>query len=138
MDKEKKRWKFFSWKTLGTIVVILVIQTIIWVALHGIPLIGLPQAEDVKSISITQNSSQEREIKMREEIELMINATNLLNYRIFGKKEGSPVMTVTFHLKDGEDVTMKANNTSMWWHGKVHPIKDTSLFINVVDGIFFD
>ena len=75
---------------------------------------------------------------MREEIELMINATNLLNYRIFGKKEGSPVMTVTLHLKDGEDVTMKANNTSMWWHGKVHPIKDTSLFINVVDGIFFD
>lgn len=138
MDKEKKHWKFFSWKTLETIVVVLVIQTIIWVAFHGIPLIGLPQAEDVKSILITQNSSQEREIKTREEIELMINATNLLNYRIFGKKEGSPVMTVTFHLKDGEDVTMKANNTSMWWHGKVHPIKDTSLFINVVDGIFFD
>lgn len=138
MDKEKKHWKFFSWKTLETIVVVLVIQTIIWVAFHGVPLVGLPQAEDVKSISITQNSSQEREIKTREEIELMINATNLLNYRIFGKKEGSPVMTVTFHLKDGEDVTMKANNTSMWWHGKVHPIKDTSLFINVVDGIFFD
>lgn len=138
MDKEKKHWKFFSWKTLYTVVSIVVIQTIIWVAFHGVPLIGLPQAEDVKSISITQNSLQEREIKTREEIELMINATNLLNYRIFGKKEGSPVMTVTFHLKDGEDVTMKANNTSMWWHGKVHPIKDTSLFINVVDGIFFD
>ena len=138
MDKEKKHWKFFSWKTLETIVVVLVIQTIIWVAFHGIPLIGLPQAEDVKSISITQNSLQEREIKTREEIELMINATNLLNYRIFGKKEGSPVMTVTFHLKDGDDVTISANNTSMWWHGKVHPIKDTSLFINVVDGIFFD
>ena len=138
MDKEKKHWKFFSWKTLGTVVVIVVIQTIIWVAFHGVPLIGLPQAEDVKSISITQNSSQEREIKTREEIELMINATNLLNYRIFGKKEGSPVMTVTFHLKDGKDVTMKANNTSMWWHGKSHPIKDKSLFINVVDGIFFD
>lgn len=138
MDKEKKHWKFFSWKTLETIVVVLVIQTIIWVAFHGIPLIGLPQVEDVKSISITQNSSQEREIKTREEIELMINATNLLNYRIFGKKEGSPVMTVTFHLKDGDEVTIRANNTSVWWHGKVHSIKDTSLFINVVDGIFFD
>ena len=138
MDKEKKRWKFFSWKTLYTVVSIVVIQTIIWVAFHGVPLIGLPQAEDVKSISITQNSSQEREIKTREEIELMINATNLLNYRIFGKKEGSPIMTVTFHLKDGDDVTISANNTSMWWHGKVHPIKDTSLFINVVDGLFFD
>ena len=68
----------------------------------------------------------------------MINATNLLNYRIFGKKEGSPVMTVTFHLKDGDDVTISANNTSMWWHGKLHPIKDTALFINVVDGLFFD
>ena len=138
MDKEKKRWKFFSWKTLYTVVSIVVIQTIIWVAFHGVPLIGLPQVEDVKSISITQNSSQEREIKMREEIELMINATNLLNYRIFGKKEGSPIMTVTFHLKDGDDVTIRANNTSVWWHGKLHPIKDTALFINVVDGLFFD
>ena len=138
MDKEKKHWKFFSWKTLGTIVFILVIQTIIWVAFHGIPLIGLPQVEDVKSISITKNSAQDREINSQEEIDLMVNATKFLNYRLRGGTEGSPIMTVTFHLKDGKDVTMKANNTSMWWHGKVHPIKDTSLFINVVDGIFFD
>lgn len=138
MDKEKKRWKFFSWKALGTVVVILVIQTIIWVAFHGIPLIGFPQAEDVNSISITKNSSQEREIKTREDIELMANTAKLLNYCIFGKTEGSPIMTVTYHLKDGDDVTIRANNTSVWWHGKLHPIKDTALFINVVDGLFFD
>ena len=138
MDKEKKRWKFFSWKTLGTIVVILVIQTIIWVALHGIPLIGLPQAEDVKSISLTKNSSQEREINSQEDIELMVNAANLLNYRLRGGTEGIPIVTVTYHLKDGDDVTIRANNTSVWWHGKLHPIKDTAIFINVVDGLFFD
>ena len=138
MDKEKKHWKFFSWKTLGTVVVIVVIQTIIWVAFHGVPLIGLPQAEEVKSISITKNSSQERELTTKEDIERFIKAPNLLSYRVFGKTEGSPIMTVTFHLKDGDDVTISANNTSMWWHGKVHPIKDTSLFINVVDGLFFD
>lgn len=92
----------------------------------------------MKSISITQNSSQEREIKTREDIELLVNTVNLLNYRLLGGTEGSPIVTVTYHLKDGEDVTIKANNTSMWWHGKLHPIKDTSLFVNVVDGLFFD
>lgn len=138
MDKEKKHWKFFSWKTLGTIVVILVIQTIIWVTFRGVPIIGLPQAEDVKSISITKKSSQEREINSQEDIELMVNAANFLNYRLRGGTEGSPIVTVTYHLKDGDDVTISANNTSMWWHGKLHPIKDTALFINVVDGLFFD
>ena len=138
MDKEKKRWKFFSWKTLYTVVSIFVIKTIIWVAFYGVPLIGLPQAEDVKSISITKNSSQEREIKTQEEIELLVNTVNLLNYRLRGGTEGIPIVTVTFHLKDGDDVTIRANHTSVWWHGKIHPIKDTSLFVNVVDGLFFD
>ena len=138
MDKEKKRWKFFSWKTLCIVVVVCVIHTTIWITFYGVPLMGLPQAEEVKSISITKNSSQERELTTIEDIERFIKAPNLLSYRVFGKTEGSPIMIVTYHLKNGEDVTMKANNTSMWWHEKVHPIKDTSLFINVVDGLFFD
>lgn len=92
----------------------------------------------MKSISITKNSSQEIEIKTQEDIEVLVNAANLLNYRLRGGTEGIPIITVTYHLKDGEDVTIKANNTSLWWHGKLHPIKDTSIFVNVVDGLFFD
>lgn len=138
MDKEKKFWKFFSWNTLCIVVVVCVLNAIIWIAFHGVPLVGLPQAEDVKSISVTQNSSQEREITTEEDIELLVNAANLLNYCLLGKTEGGPIITVTYHLKDGDDVTIRANNTSMWWHGKSYPIKETDMFINIVQGLYFD
>ena len=120
------------------VLVVCGLNTIIMIKFHGVPLVGLPQAEDVKSISVTQNSSQERDITTEEDIELLVNAANLLNYRLLGETEGSPIITVTYHLKDGDDVTIKANNTSMWWHGKSHPIKKTDVFINIVQGLYFD
>jgi len=138
LDKEKKTWKFFSWNTLYVVIVSCVLNAIIWIAFHGVPLVGLPQAEAVKSISVTQNSSQEREVTSEEDIELLVKAANLLNYRLLGEAEGSPIITVTYHLKDGNAVTIKANKTSMWWHGKSHSIKETDVFINIVQSLYFD
>ncbi len=138
MDKEITHWKFFSLNTLCIAVVVCVLNVIIWLSFHGVPLVGLPQAEDVKSISVIKNSSQEREVTTQENIKLLVNAAKLLNYRLLGETEGSPIITVTYHLKDGDDVTIKANNTSMWWHGKSHPIKKTDTFINIVQGLYFD
>lgn len=138
MDKEITHRKFFSLNTLCIAVVVCVLNAIIWITFHGVPLVGLPQAEDVKSISVTKNSSQEREVTTQEDIKLLVNAAKLLNYRLLGGTEGSPIITVTYHLKDGDDVTIKANNTSMWWHGKSHPIKETDMFINIVQGLYFD
>ena len=52
MKKEKKGWKFVLWNTLFVIIVSCVLNVVIWILFHGIPLIGLPKKEDVKSVTI--------------------------------------------------------------------------------------
>lgn len=137
MEKTKKARSFFSWKTLCVIIVVCILNSIIWVAFHGIPIMGLPKKEDVKSISITENNSEEKTITDEDDIELLVNAANLLNYRLFGETAGEPIISVTYHLKTGDDVIIEANNDTMWWHGKAHPIKETDMFVEIIQGLFF-
>lgn len=137
MEKSKKSAKFFSWTTLWTIVIACVLNAGIWIAVHGVPLIGLPEKEEVKSISVIHSTLGERELVDEKDINLLVNAANLLNYRFTGETEGEPLIKVVYHLKADKDITIQANRTTMWWHGKSHPIKETKTFINIVEGLFF-
>lgn len=137
MEKPKKPAKFFSWMTLWTIVIACVLNGGTWIAFHGVPLIGLPENEEVKSIVLIHSTLGEREVSDEKDISLLVNAANLLNYRFSGETEGEPIIKVIYHLKDGKDITIQANRTTMWWHGKSHPIKETKTFINIIEGLFF-
>ncbi len=138
MKKEKKIWKFALWNTLCIIIVSCILNAAIWILFHGIPLIGLPKKEDVKSITIIYNETQKREITDNETIELLIKSANLLNYQLWGQTEGSPIIDIIYHLKDGNDIKIHANNNTMWWHGKSHVIKEKDTFINIIQGLFFN
>ena len=138
MIKEKRTWKFFSWYTFSVVIVSCILNAAIWIALHGIPLTGLPERKDVESVTIVRNGTEEREITDDEDVELLVKAANLLNYRFWGKKEGNSVIVVTYHLKSGADVTIEANSTTMWWKGKTHALKETDIFVNIIQGLFFD
>lgn len=138
MKKEKKIWKFALWNTLCIIIVSCILNAAIWILFHGISLIGLPKKEDVKSITIIYNETQKREITDNETIELLIKSANLLNYQLWGQTEGSPIIDIIYHLKDGNDIKIRANNNTMWWHGKSHVIKEKDTFINIIQGLFFN
>ncbi len=138
MKKEKKIWKFALWNTLCIIIVSCILNAAIWILFHGIPLIGLPKKEDVKSVTIIYNETQKREITDNETIELLIKSANLLNYQLWGQTEGSPIIDIIYHLKDGNDIKIRANNNTMWWHGKSHVIKEKDTFINIIQGLFFN
>ena len=45
---------------------------------------------------------------------------------------------MTYHLKNGNDVMIKANNTTVWRNEKLYEIKQKDIFVNIVEGIFFD
>ena len=138
MKKEKKIWKFTLWNTLCIIIVSCILNAAIWILFHGIPLIGLPKKEDVKSITIIYNETQKREITDNETIELLIKSANILNYQLLGQTEGSPIIDIIYHLKDGNDIKIRANNNTMWWHGKSHVIKEKDTFVNIIQGLFFN
>lgn len=51
--------------------------------------------------------------------------------------EEEPLITITYHLRNGLDKTISANNNTVWWNGKPYLIKDKEMFIKLAKGIFF-
>lgn len=137
---KQKSYKFFSKYTIFIIVVSCVLNGMIWIVFHGIPIVGIPKVEEVESITIYYNDVQQQEIVENEKIELLIKASNLLNYKFLGKikEKEQPIICITYHLKNGNDVMIKANNTTVWRNEKLYEIKQKDIFVNIVEGIFFD
>ena len=115
-----------------------ILNVVIWIAFHGIPIMGIPNIKEVESITIKYNNEQQKEIIKKEEIELLVKSSNILNYKILGKKEGQPVISMIYHLKNGKDVMIEANYTTVWWKGKSYEIKEKDMFINIITVLFFD
>ena len=138
MEQQKMTRKFILWNTVCVIIITCIVNAVIWILFHGIPLIGLPKKENVKSVTIIYNETQKREITDNETIELLVKSANLLNYQLWGQTEDSPIIDIIYHLKDGEDIKISANNNTMWWHGKSHTIKETNTFVNIMQGMFFN
>lgn len=137
MEKEKKTWKFFSWGTLWVVIASCVLNGAIWIGFHGFPLTGVPEKEKVQSVTILYGQTKEKTVAGSEDIELLVNACNLLSYRLWGKGEGEPAVTVVYHLKNGEDLKVEANGSTVWWRGKAHAIKEKDIFVNILEGLFF-
>ena len=103
-----------------------------------IPLMGFPEKEDIQSITIHCNGIEERKITEEQDIALLVNAVNLLNYQLWGKAEGNPIIGITYHLENGNDINIEANDTTIWWHGKSHALKQPDVFVNIIEGLFFN
>lgn len=46
------------------------------------------------------------------------------------------MIVITYHLEDGTDETISANNTTVWWKNKSDVIKEKDIFVNIVKGLF--
>ncbi len=135
---EQKYCKNFIKNIIFVVMISCILNVVIWIAFHGIPIMGIPNIEEVESITIKYNNVQQKEIIKKEEIELLVKSSNILNYKILGKKEGQPVISMIYHLKNGKDVMIEANYTTVWWKGKSYEIKEKDMFINIITVLFFD
>ena len=123
------------------IAVITVLLVIINICTKGMYLFGLPDLTDIQSVSISYPSVTDdiKEVSSPEDIELALKLTGFLKYDLFEKVDNAekPLITITYHLKDGKDKTISANNTTVWWNDKSYTIKEKEMFINLTEGIFF-
>lgn len=134
-------WKFFSQRTLIVILLAVLINMAAWIALHGYPLLGLPEERNIESITLIcdENGSAEatREIQNAEDISLLVKAAGMCNYRMGKAGEELPEMTVVYHIKNGDDIELKASSESVWWKGKVRSLKEENSFIMILKGLYF-
>ena len=128
-------------KIIIEIIVVTILVTSINIFLNGMYLLGLPDLDEIQSISISYPTvtNEVKEFSDDENIELALKLTGFLKYDLFEKTEntGEPLITITYHLKDGTSKEVSANNTVVWWNGKTHNIKDKDMFVNLTEGIFF-
>lgn len=132
----KKIFQFLIEIAIGTILVVG-----IKIFTDGMWLLGLPELNDIQSVSISYpNVTDEiKKISNEEDIELALKLTGFLNYDLFERSDdtGEPLITITYHLQDGTDKIVSANHTTVWWNGKSYSIKDKEIFINLTEGLFF-
>lgn len=131
----------------GTIRLLIVIVAVtalvvgIKILINGMYLFGIPDLKDVQTVSISYPSvtDEVKEVSSQEDVELSLKLTGFLKYDLFEKADSNekPLITITYHLKDGTDKTISANNTTVWWNGKTYVIKDKEMFVNLTEGIFF-
>ena len=99
---------------------------------------GCPKAEDVQSVTLVSLDSGSVTVTDTENVELLVKAANLLNYKLGAPDTTDPELTVTYTLKNGEVRVLSASRTTMWWKGRAHPLRQPEVFCNIVDGLFLD
>ena len=111
------------------------------IAMDGCWLVFWPIDDKVQSVTIEYPSLTQtaKEITEPTELKQCVNLLNMLNYDVFHKSEDETgaLVTYTYHLKDGTDMVVAANNETVFYKGKQHVLKQEKLFVNLTEGLFF-
>lgn len=108
--------------------------------LYGIPLIGLPNQDDILCARITNMSTKEMVlVKDAEELKRARNAANLLTFKLGAAEKQDPKIEIVYELKDHTKVSVSANEKTVYFKDKAFPVKggNGGYFIAVVDVCFF-
>ena len=119
----------------------MILTTGIKIALDGCWLVFLPLDDKVASVTVAYPSlsPEGKEVSDAEDVQRCINMLNTLKYDVFKTSTDSaePLVTYTYHLKDGTDMVVAANNDTVFYRGKQHVLKEKAVFVNVTEGLFF-
>ena len=106
----------------------------------GVPLYGLPDAEDIVLVRLTdlQHPDKTVELERKEDIQNARNVANVLRFRLGQAEDRAMAYQIDYHLQNGKTVTLTAGEGAVAWGGAIYPVKkDGKLFVNVVEGLFF-
>ena len=94
--------KHSAWlQTLLTVVLSVLIASAVWIGRYGVPLLGLPKAEDVQSVTLVSLDSGSVTVTDTENVELLVKAANLLNYKLGAPDTTDPELTVKLQVFEG-------------------------------------
>lgn len=108
---------------------------------HGIPLWGVPDAQDVVSVEVTELrlSSEARVLTAPGDIEMAVNMLGFLNYTPGTPDAEAPILSIVYHLKDGRSLSAAVGEKTVSWRGRTHAVKDDGggTFVRIAEGCFF-
>lgn len=111
------------------------------IAVDGCWLIFLPIDDNVETVTIAYPdlSSEVKEITDASDLKKCTTLPNTLKYDIFQRSDDTsdPLIIYTFHLKDGSELVVSANNETVFFRGKQHVLKEPDVFVNLTTVLFF-
>jgi len=123
------------------LIITLIITSVGYFYIGGIPLVGVPKIKDVLYVEIYNNrlGVNSRKLTEIEDIEKVINLTSLLSYKLGTPEKKAPLIEFVFHLKDGNSFSISSNEKTVYKNGKAYSLKDDKgqFFIKVTEGVFF-
>lgn len=119
------------------VIILIFLYTLIWTAIHGIPHTHVPKPEDISCITVT-SENKEVKIENSNDIEILVNCINLTNHKLFGKAEGTPEISVNYHLKNGTMFTLSLNETSVWHNNSSYRLKEEGIAYNIIKILYLD
>ena len=126
---------------ISPVILSMLIVSISFYWLHGIPLTGLPEKEDVSFVEISDTNLTDdiRTFTKYDDIEKAVNIANFLNYRLGIPKQQAPFITITYNLKNGKKINIYANKDTVYWAGRAYIIKgdNGATFLKITEGMFF-
>lgn len=134
-DNHKKRITLFIAKAAA----VLMLAAAPYLIFCGLPLAGLPDADEVTRVEITRiDDGLSKCATNAKDIELVRKAAELLRYAPFAvPREEAPRIAVTFITRGGEETSLTAGLTSVEYNGRTRKLRRRRLFVNVIEGIFF-
>lgn len=119
----------------------MLISTIGYFIMYGIPLSGIPEIDDISYVEISNNrlDVQARRFTDIEELKKAVYVTHFLSYKPGTPEMEEPIIEMIFHLKDGTSLSVSANEKTVYKNGKAYALKGDNgeVFIRISEGIFF-
>ena len=113
----------------------------VFVLWKGMPVFGVPDETEIASVTVTHSRCcpAGKTFTDAKKIHLAHNLASFLNRDLFAKPkaEETPVVSITYILRDGSTRTAAASSATGWWNGKSRALKDPDMFVNLAEGIFF-
>jgi hypothetical protein len=110
---------------------------------NGLPIFGIPDAKEIASVEIIdlRQGTEPKKFTEPEQLEMASKMPYFLSHRLLPTKdESSPLITITYQLKDGKTWMVQTNETAVFLKGKAYPIRKKEYgdtFAKIIEGYFF-
>lgn len=110
----------------------------------GIPLPDTPKTENVEQVIVVHHDypNDTKEYSDEFHIKIAVALIGYLDHNPLKKlskelPEASPVIQITYSMKDGTEVVILANDDTVWWKDKTYAIHNEGEFVKMCTATFY-
>lgn len=105
----------------------------------GLPVLGIPKADDIIKVEITDNKNNETVVFTDSEyIQLAVNMKNFTFYKVNSSKVSDKTgdISIKYFTSETDFTELSADAENVYWKGKARKLKKPEQFVKLADAVF--